>query len=1370
MNAPSTTTLPAPAPPKRRRHARRALFTVGTFVPALLVGAGLALYGALNHERGSAWLLTQIPGLQIEAPQGPLLGDFSARRVTYLLPDGRDKVELHGVAWRGLSVAWHRSPLMWADLHFDRLQADRVTVTLAPSTEPTKAPTSLHVPLAVAADAVEIGRIDLPGGAQPLLAVRGRVAIGEDDGARHRVELAHLQWDKLTLAGRASVQTGGKLDVAAALTLASVSSASAAADAPLPPWSGTLTLAGPLAELRATGGVAAKGQSLRAEARVRPFAPWPLAGLNASAEKLDLSALISGVPQTALTGTAELDSTGLDKPATLKLALTNAAAGRWDQQRLPVQQLTLALQTRLDRFDELRIDALDARLGAAGAPAGRIAGRGAVQRRDGAQRWSIEVRAQGLRTAALDARLAPLQLDGPIELSGGVGAPLGIAAKLAGTWQQGKAAVPLQLGVDASVDGGKFSVPRLELASGQARLAASGSGSFAGAAWSASAKLALQDFDPRIVWHGDAAWLKAAHRLNASAELELRGSTSGKTWPQGRAQVRIEPSQLAGVALQGRVDYDQAADATPARVSADLDLGGNRFKGGAALAGTPRAAAVDAELDIAAPKLSALTPLVALQSPKTQAMGEIKGRARASLRPDGRGWTVSSEGNLDVANLQLLGPQPFSVGAGKLAWNAAARPDAPLMLKAELQRVAVAGQIASKADIDLKGSWAEHRLDVALEGQLAGARARAGSAGNAAALAGQGRLLLTGRFDGMPSFGDNDRPLAWRGRIDRLLLRPTDAKQPDLLKAADVDMLLQWRDGLQRASAAPGQVELAGARLRWSELQWQSARRTADPDDLRAELKLEPLELAPLLKRWQPDFGWGGNLVVVGHASVRTAPRPAIDVVVERASGDLSVTDERGVQALGLTDLRVGLTANNGLWQFTQALAGTNMGSLGGAITVHAAPQAMWPAPNARLEGVMQANVANLGTWGGWVPAGWRLGGHLSAGIELAGRFGGPEVIGRAEGGQLSVRNAIEGISVTDGEFALRLNGPTATLDRLSAKAGSGRLTAEGAATLGEKPQARLQLVAEQFQLLNRVDRRLQASGNARLELAAQALQLDGQFSIDEGLFDFTRGDAPSLDSDVYVLRPDQAAAEAQARQKTPARKTRIAVALDLGRDLKLRGRGIDTRLRGELKLTQNDGPPQLNGTVRAVGGTYAAYGQKLEIERGEVAFVGPFDNPRLDVQAIRPDVDVRVGVSVGGTALAPRVRLFSEPAMSDTDKLSWLVLGRAPEGLGRADTALLQRAAMALLSGEGESGSNRLIKNIGLDELSVMQNDDDARGTVVRLGKQLSRRWYVGYERGLNATTGSWQLVYRIAQRFTLRAQSGEDNALDLIWQWKWN
>ena len=63
----------------------------------------------------------------------------------------------------------------------------------------------------------------------------------------------------------------------------------------------------------------------------------------------------------------------------------------------------------------------------------------------------------------------------------------------------------------------------------------------------------------------------------------------------------------------------------------------------------------------------------------------------------------------------------------------------------------------------------------------------------------------------------------------------------------------------------------------------------------------------------------------------------------------------------------------------------------------------------------------------------------------------------------------------------------------------------------------------------------------------------------------------------------------------------------------------------------------------------------------------------------------------------------------------------------------------------EGKVLDAQLLGSIGLDEFSLRQVESgDVRETVVALGKQLSRRWYVGYERSVNNTTGTWQLVYR--------------------------
>ncbi|MBU6435948.1 MAG: translocation/assembly module TamB domain-containing protein, partial [Betaproteobacteria bacterium] len=177
--------------------------------------------------------------------------------------------------------------------------------------------------------------------------------------------------------------------------------------------------------------------------------------------------------------------------------------------------------------------------------------------------------------------------------------------------------------------------------------------------------------------------------------------------------------------------------------------------------------------------------------------------------------------------------------------------------------------------------------------------------------------------------------------------------------------------------------------------------------------------------------------------------------------------------------------------------------------------------------------------------------------------------------------------------------------------------------------------------------------------------------------------------------------------------------------------------------------------------------------ERGTLRFTGPVNAPQLDVLATRRGIDneqQRVGVSVTGNALNPRVRLYADPDMSDTEKLAFLVSGRSFSALGRNDAALVQRAAFALLQGEG-GGATDLLKAAGLDDFSVEQRaNGTVQSTVVTLGKQISQRLYVGYERGLNATSGALQLIYRLSQRFTLRAQSGTSAGMDLIWQWSWN
>jgi translocation and assembly module TamB len=226
---------------------------------------------------------------------------------------------------------------------------------------------------------------------------------------------------------------------------------------------------------------------------------------------------------------------------------------------------------------------------------------------------------------------------------------------------------------------------------------------------------------------------------------------------------------------------------------------------------------------------------------------------------------------------------------------------------------------------------------------------------------------------------------------------------------------------------------------------------------------------------------------------------------------------------------------------------------------------------------------------------------------------------------------------------------------------------------------------------------------------------------------------------------------------------------LDLGSDFQVQGQGLQTRLAGQVLLISNittRGLPRLTGQVRTEGGRYKAYGQQLDIDTGVLRFNGAYDNPDLDIIALRPNLSQRVGVQVSGTALLPRIRLYADPEMPDADKLAWLVLGRSAAS-GGAESAVLQQAALVLLSGNGKSLSGELANSLGLDEISLAsgsRSDINATGAAVTLGKRLSKDFYMAYESSLSGTFGSLYIFYDLSRRLTLRAQAGQQSALDLI------
>lgn len=89
-----------------------------------------------------------------------------------------------------------------------------------------------------------------------------------------------------------------------------------------------------------------------------------------------------------------------------------------------------------------------------------------------------------------------------------------------------------------------------------------------------------------------------------------------------------------------------------------------------------------------------------------------------------------------------------------------------------------------------------------------------------------------------------------------------------------------------------------------------------------------------------------------------------------------------------------------------------------------------------------------------------------------------------------------------------------------------------------------------------------------------------------------------------------------------------------------------------------------LNGQIDIPSGRFHAYGQDLIVRKGQLMFSGPPDQPLLNIEAIRnpesTEDDVTAGVRVTGTADAPKLEVFSDPAKSQQEALSYLLRGGA--------------------------------------------------------------------------------------------------------------
>lgn len=303
-------------------------------------------------------------------------------------------------------------------------------------------------------------------------------------------------------------------------------------------------------------------------------------------------------------------------------------------------------------------------------------------------------------------------------------------------------------------------------------------------------------------------------------------------------------------------------------------------------------------------------------------------------------------------------------------------------------------------------------------------------------------------------------------------------------------------------------------------------------------------------------------------------------------------------------------------------------------------------------------------------------------------------------------------------------------------------------------------LTGKNFQFVNRPDFQALGSPDLNFRGAPDQLQMGGRIEIPEALITGGSGhDIKKTSPDVVILNVPQ------TRTTGRAFPIQGEIILVLGEKVRMKVDDLNTLLKGTLRVAfKNSIDLRAEGEFRADQGYYLVQGSRLEITRGRLIFKGPPDNPDLDMLALRTIrgsqrledyVDeVKAGVVVTGTVRTPLVRLYSQPAMTESDILSYILFGK-PMGRGtdRTDLAILGKAARTLL---GNKTENSLLSRLDLDTLDIQSSGGDVSRSIVTVGKYLDPRLYLGLGGSLFSNTYQLILRYTLTPHLELETKGG--------------
>ena len=209
-----------------------------------------------------------------------------------------------------------------------------------------------------------------------------------------------------------------------------------------------------------------------------------------------------------------------------------------------------------------------------------------------------------------------------------------------------------------------------------------------------------------------------------------------------------------------------------------------------------------------------------------------------------------------------------------------------------------------------------------------------------------------------------------------------------------------------------------------------------------------------------------------------------------------------------------------------------------------------------------------------------------------------------------------------------------------------------------------------------------------------------------------------------------------------------------------VRGRGLDSEWRGNLRVHGPVSAPRINGRIAVARGHFDFLDSRFNLADSQVLLDGGVPiTPQLDINAVTRARDITARLRLTGPADNPAIALESEPPLPQDEILARVLFGRNLANITPLQAVRLANAANVLAGGGGALDFMARTRGaLGLDQLELRGiGEEDAEATLA-FGRYFTDDIYVQMEKGLGAETGKVTVEVEVNPYISVESEVGAD------------